>query len=111
MTFGEKVRSLRKQAGLTQEQLAERLGRGKSYICNIERGTRKTTLENVPDLAEALGVSIGELVDPDDVEPSNPFLEFIPYLAQADEVTLNNIRAILGMPLKKVTLKFTKQAN
>lgn len=99
MTFGEKVRSFRKRAGLTQEQLAERCGRGKSYICNIEKGTRMTTLENVPDLAAALGVSIGELIDPDEVEPSNPYLEFIPYLAQADSITLRNIRAILGMPL------------
>lgn len=111
MKFGEKVKALRKKAGLTQEQLAERCGRGKSYICNIEKGTRTTTLDNVPNLATALGVSIGELIDPDEVEPSSPYLEFIPYLAQADEVTLNNIRAILGMPKKNVTSEFTKKIN
>ena len=98
MTFGEKVRFLRKRAGLTQEQLAERCGRGKSYICNIEKGTRMTTLDNVPDLAAALGVSIGELIG-NDIDPSNPFIEYLPYLAQADPTTLRNIRAILGMPL------------
>ncbi len=111
MTFGEKVKALRKKAGLTQEQLAERCGRGKSYICNIEKGTRNTTLDNIPTLADALGVSVGELIDPDDLEPSNPYLEFIPYLAQADEVTLNNIRAILGMPQKNSSSKFTKEVN
>ena len=98
MTFGEKVRSFRKRAGLTQEQLAERCGRGKSYICNIEKGTRMTTLDNVPDLAAALGVSIGELIG-NDIDPSNPFIEYLPYLAQTDPTTLRNIRAILGMPL------------
>lgn len=111
MTFGEKVKLLRKKKGLTQEQLAERCGRGKSYICNIEKGTRNTTLDNIPALAEALEVSIGELIDPDDIEPSNPFLEFLPYLAQADEVTLNNIRAILGMPKKNATSEFIKKIN
>ena len=97
--IGKFLQKLRKQNGLTQEQLAERCGRGKSYICNIEKGMRTTTLDNFPDLAVALGVSISELIDPDEVEPSSPYLEFIPYLAQADPTTLRNIRAILGMPL------------
>ena len=108
MTFGQKVKQLRKRAGLTQEELASLCGRGKSFICNIEKGTRTTKLENIPLLADALGVSIGELVDQDDIEPSSPYLEYIPYLAQADSVTLENIRAILHMPTKKICSESTR---
>ena len=111
MTFGEKVKLLRNKKGLTQEQLAERCGRGKSYICNIEKGTRNTTLDNIPALAEALEVSIGELIDPDDIEPSNPFLEYLPYLAQASDETIANIRFMLHMPQKNSILNSTKVAN
>ena len=97
MTFGQKVKTLRKNLGITQEQLAERVGRGKSYICNIERGTRTTKIENLPALADALEVPISELMG-EDIDPSNPFLEFLPYLAQASEETIRNIRFMLGMP-------------
>ena len=100
MTFGQKIKQLRIQRGLTQEELAARVGKGKSYICNIEKGTRKTTLSCVPPLAEALNVPIGELMG-DDIEPSSPFLEYIPYLAQAEESDLRSIRKILGMPVEE----------
>lgn len=96
MTFGEKIRELRKDRGLTQEQLAARVGKGKSYICNIEKGLRNTKLDCVVPLAEALNVSAGELLD--SIDPSNPFMEYIPYLAQASEGDLCSIRKILGMP-------------
>ena len=102
MTFGQKVKALRKNLGITQEQLADRVGRGKSYICNIEKGTRTTTLENLPALAEALEVPISELMG-EDIDPSNPFLEYLPYLAQADEKSIDIVRAALGMePILRV---------
>ena len=36
--IGEKIREMRNQAGLTQEQLAEKVGTKKSYISRIENG-------------------------------------------------------------------------
>lgn len=61
-TFGRKVRELRIAAGLTQQQLAERLSRaGRSYhqttVAKLEKGTRPTTLDELAPLASALGVS------------------------------------------------------
>lgn len=100
MTFGQKIKQLRTERGLTQEELAARVGKGKSYICNIEKGFRTTTLDCIPPLAEALNVPIGELMG-DDIEPSSPFLEYIPYLAQAEESDLRSIRKILGMPVEE----------
>lgn len=100
MTFGQKIKQLRTKRGLTQEELAAMVGKGKSYICNIEKGFRTTTLDCIPPLADALGVPVGELLG-EDIDPSNPFLEYIPYLAQADEGDLRSIRKILGMPTEE----------
>lgn len=66
--FGRRVRELRKAAGLTQAELAERLGRwGKSYhqttVAKLEGGGRPTTLEELMPLAVALGVSQREFFD------------------------------------------------
>lgn len=101
MTFGQKIRELRIKAEYTQEELAVKVGKGKSYICNIEKGTRTTKLENIPALAEALNVSISELIGTEAIEPSNPYLEYIPYLAQASEERLESVRILLGMPVQK----------
>lgn len=60
--FGRRVRQFRKAAGLTQQQLAERLSEwGRSYhqttVAKLEAGNRPTTLEELIPLAAALGVS------------------------------------------------------
>jgi len=56
---------LRKAAGLTQEQLAERSGLSQQYISRLEGGHRNPTVVTLHELAEALGVSHVELVRPD----------------------------------------------
>lgn len=66
--FGRRVKELRKAAGLTQAELADRLGRwGKSYhqttVAKLEAGTRPTTLDELMPLAVALGVSQREFFD------------------------------------------------
>lgn len=66
--FGRRVKELRKAAGLTQAELAERLGRwGKSYhqttVAKLEAGTRPTNLDELMPLAVALGVSQREFFD------------------------------------------------
>ncbi|MGJ9426848.1 helix-turn-helix domain-containing protein [Nesterenkonia halotolerans] len=60
--FGRRVKRLRKDAGLTQQELADRLGQwGRSYhqttVAKLESGTRPTTLEELIPLSVALGVS------------------------------------------------------
>ncbi len=62
-TFGRSVRSLRKQRGLSQEELAEACGLSRNYISDIERGVRNPGLLVLAGLARALGVSLGELIE------------------------------------------------
>ena len=54
--FGKRVRRLRKQAGLSQEGLAEAAGLHRTYVSSIERGQRNVGLDNIVRLARALQV-------------------------------------------------------
>ena len=54
---------LRKERGLSQEELAELSGLDRTYISGIERGLRNVALRNIEALANALGVSIAELFE------------------------------------------------
>ena len=59
--FGQRVRWLRSEHGLTQEQLAERAGISVDFLSLIERGKSAPSFENLDDLASALEVSVVEL--------------------------------------------------
>ena len=59
---GKRVRQLRLQRKLTQEQLAERAGISTSFLGHIERGSRKLSLETFCRLIRALGCTAGDLL-------------------------------------------------
>lgn len=61
--FGNRVRDLRKQRNLSQEDLAEKAGLHRTYIGMIERGEKNITLINIEKIANALEVSIKELLN------------------------------------------------
>lgn len=60
--FGKRVRELRKEKGLSQEQLADRANLHRTYIGMIERAEKNITLINIKKIAIALDVSISELI-------------------------------------------------
>ena len=60
---GERVRVQRRQQALTLEDLSELSGLHASYIGQIERGTKKSSLKTVAQLAQALGISPGKLFE------------------------------------------------
>ena len=55
--FGNRVRELRKKLGWSQEEFAHHVGLDRSYIGGVERGERNISLENICQIAAALGVS------------------------------------------------------
>lgn len=63
--FGEKVRSVRKEQQLSQDELADQCGLHRTYIGAVERGERNITLINAEKIANALQVSLSELVSRD----------------------------------------------
>lgn len=60
--FGERVRYLRKQKGLSQEKLAFEASLHRTYIGMIERAEKNITLINIEKIAIALEVNIDELL-------------------------------------------------
>jgi transcriptional regulator with XRE-family HTH domain len=59
--FGERVRQLRKQKDISQEELAHRADLHRTYIGMIERTEKNITLLNIEKIANALEVKIPEL--------------------------------------------------
>jgi CheY-like chemotaxis protein len=59
--FGKAVRQQRSELGLSQEELAERAGLHRTYISDVERGTRNVSLECIRKLATALQLSVATL--------------------------------------------------
>jgi transcriptional regulator with XRE-family HTH domain len=59
--FGEKVREIRKEKGLSQEELAYRANLHRTYIGMIERAEKNITLLNIEKIANALEISVNDL--------------------------------------------------
>ena len=58
--FGNKVRTFRKEKGISQEELAFRSELHRTYIGMIERAEKNVTLKNIEKIAKGLGISIQE---------------------------------------------------
>ena len=60
--FGIRLKTLRKEKGLSQEELALKSGLNRPYISAIEKGKRNVSLEVMEKLAGAIGIGIEELL-------------------------------------------------
>ena len=63
---GRNFARLRREKGLTQEEVEARSGFSQQYLSSLERGRLNPTVITVYELAQALGVDHVELVRPDD---------------------------------------------
>lgn len=61
IAFGDRVRALRSDRGLSQEKLAELSGLHRTYVSSVERGERNIALDNIHQIADALDVPVTEL--------------------------------------------------
>lgn len=61
MTFAEKLRSIRKQAGMSQEQLAEKLGVSRQAVTKWETDAGIPDIENIMAISALFDISIDEL--------------------------------------------------
>lgn len=59
--FGRRLRQLREEKGLTQEQIAFRARLSREYLSRIESGKRNVSLDVIERLSEALGVDVQKL--------------------------------------------------
>ena len=59
--LGGSVKNWRNRLGILQDELARRTGLQRSYISDVERGSRNVSLKSIEKLADALGVSVSTL--------------------------------------------------
>jgi transcriptional regulator with XRE-family HTH domain len=63
VALGARLRALRLDAGMTQEQLAHAGGLHWTYVGQIERGQRNLTYKNIVRLANGLGITPSSLIE------------------------------------------------
>ena len=65
---GRNFARLRREKGLTQEDVEARSGFNQQYLSDLERGKRNPSIVTLYEIAQALGVSHVELVTPDQAD-------------------------------------------
>ena len=94
--FGKRIKELRKQRKLTQEQLSEMLGVFQKQIGNIETGTTFTTMNNLEKLAEILGVEVSGLFEYNHQKPRQELIgEIISLVNQSTDEDIRTIYRII----------------
>jgi len=58
---GKRIREIRNQRGISQEELADLASLDRTYITSVERGKRNISIVNLEKLANALEVSLAVL--------------------------------------------------
>ena len=63
LRLGKKIRTTRKEIGLSQEALVYESGLDRGYVGRIERGETNITVIKLLQISDALEVPMGKLVD------------------------------------------------
>ena len=100
--IGERIRSIRKIRGLSQEELAFRANINPAHLGQIERALKSPTLETLEKISNALEISISELFD---YYPSNEIDD--------DSVSrqINNLLNNMDLQKKELFLKWMSLFN
>lgn len=108
-TFSEKLMTLRRQAGHSQEQLADRLGVTRQSVSKWEGGSAMPELPKIIALSELYGVSIDYLVKDRYEEPEVPASSTAKLEEQVEEISRyfrvwewNSRTKLFGIPLVSI---------
>lgn len=111
MPFAEKLAKLRKDKGLTQEDLSKKVGVGIAQMRRYEKGSSSPTLEVIKNMARTLGVSSDELIfdENEGVAPARildrKLLEQFEMLAQMNPHDKDAIQTIIESMIIKSRLE------
>lgn len=98
MKTGKLIAELRKKQGLTQQQLANKLNLSNKTISKWESGNGSPDISNLPLLAEALGISVDELLR-GEINNSEPYTD-----SEAAKDYLSRKELIPGQKKERVTI-------
>ncbi|RUS67264.1 HTH-type transcriptional regulator SinR [Saezia sanguinis] len=103
-TLGEKIRMLRKKAGFTLEQFAEKIGASKSSVWELENKEKaRPSAERINEVAKVLGVTPEFLMNDDVADPSIAVADeaFFRKYQSLDSTTKQQLQDILNVLDKK----------
>jgi transcriptional regulator with XRE-family HTH domain len=69
---GARVRAARESGGLTQEQVAQRVGMQRSSIANLEAGRQDMNISRLALVAVAVNLNLADLIQPGDLPELKP---------------------------------------
>lgn len=107
-TLGERIASLRKKAGLTQEELAEKLGISPQAVSKWENDISCPDIMSIPNVAKILGVSTDTLLSGEAAVPVSYVPEgqrkktddmFMRLLLTVDDSDGDNVKVRINLPL------------
>lgn len=118
MTVGEKIKQLRKDKGLQQKTVATDVGLDQSNYNKVENGKREPSVEVLQKLSVILGVTVDELLNPDNKQQPTPVTvedktvsEKIRLVEQLEEEDKNVIYKMLDTMLTKKKFQDFFQQN
>ena len=102
--FGQRIRAVRKAAGLSQMDLGGKAGLDHTYIGGIERGERNLSLEAIGKLAAGLGVEMADLFrfSGHQAGPTDPNLSELVALLEKEDASSRR----LALELVKTALRW-----
>lgn len=106
MTVGEKIQKYRKSLGLSQEELGRKLLVSRQTVSLWEKDQTVPTLDNLIRLKDIFGISVDEIVDPDDREQNTEIQPNEVYRFAFTEEELNEIYRLQRKLLYKKPLLF-----
>ena len=63
LKFGNRLRNLRKEIGISQEKFSIQIGMDRTYYASVESGKRNISLENIKKISDGFNISIEELFE------------------------------------------------
>lgn len=96
--LGSRLRALRREQRMSQEQLAARAGLSYKFIGEIERGVGNPTIDTLAAVSAALGVDVSELFG---VQPSRPSTAPLLFVSQQDWEQVRSASEALSRVISK----------
>ena len=93
MRLADRLKEYRKRIGMSQGELAQKVGRAQTVISSWEIGTGVPDANYIPTLAKALGVSVADLCGTEDLKSEDA--ELLDAYHKADPTTKKNVRMLL----------------
>lgn len=84
--LNENIKRIREERGMTQKQLADKVGISGAFMSLIEKGTNKPSDENLKKIANALDVPVEILKKPKQIKPSTQLINLLIELTRQGKI-------------------------